>query len=152
MLKKIVTVSCLMVSSASYTNFDLLDLGWAKLYNDMKSSFSQYTSPSMHIRDIGNRVLVTVEVPGFEKKDIGIEFINNNRAILIKGARETEEERETAESISTYDESYKFSIVGALPSEVNPESAEASLRNGILKIKLDKVLDKKSSIKIEIKD
>lgn len=85
------------------------------------------------IRD-EHEFVVTVELPGAEKKDIGLKCEKGKMAITVNSA-----ERSFFKELE-------------LPAEVLPETAKAKFKNGILEVKLKKEKRKafdKGNVKIE---
>ncbi|MEK9726986.1 MAG: Hsp20/alpha crystallin family protein [Candidatus Margulisiibacteriota bacterium] len=93
--------------------------------------FYDHRQPS-NITETENEVQVQVDLPGFEKSEITVEYKENNLVI-------------TAKSEHRNDVKYQFSIPNI---ELNSSSAE--LTNGVLTIKLDKSANsKKQTLKIK---
>jgi HSP20 family protein len=95
-----------------------------------------------------NQIIIKTMVAGVEPEDLDINL--NQDMLTIKGKRETG--HEISEENYFYKELYwgKFSRSILLPQEVDTDKAEASLKNGLLVIKLPKV-DKERIKKIKIK-
>lgn len=90
--------------------------------------------PLVDVIEGKNDITVIVELPGVEKKDINLKA--TEKALSIK--------------VDTPER--KYSKVVELPAEVNPESAKANYKNGVLEVRLRRVKPKKEGgrrIKIE---
>lgn len=94
---------------------------------------------------------VQTPVAGVKPEDLDISF--NNDMLTIKGKRERLKEFDFPEKDYFYQECYwgKFSRQIILPSPVDGSRIEASIREGILTIKLPKIKEEKTK-KIKVKD
>jgi HSP20 family protein len=83
-----------------------------------------------------NEIVLKSTIAGVKPEDLDVSI--NNDMVTIKGERRTEEE--VSEENYYYQECYwgGFSRSVVLPVDVLPEKAEASLKNGILTIRLPK--------------
>lgn len=106
--------------------------------------------PTCDLIDKGEYLLLRAEVPGLtrEKLDISVDEVS----ISISG----EIKREKEEESSTYYRSERyygeFSRVIDLPTEVNPNAVDATLKEGILEVKLPKKrISKARRVDIQIK-
>lgn len=94
-------------------------------------------------------ILVKTMVAGVKPDDLDISITKD--MITIKGSRA--KEKEVSEDYYYYKELYwgNFSRTIMLPEEVDSDNAEASLKNGLLIIKLPKLdKDRKQKLKIKI--
>ena len=93
------------------------------------------TWPRMIVNDEGNELRLYAEVPGLSEKDI---TLNRNQNVLtLSGERKVE----VPEGYSVHRQergSFTFSRSFSLPCEVDPEKANATVRDGILTIALAK--------------
>ena len=104
----------------------------------------------VNVKDSGENILVDAKMPGFEKSEINIHVEDN--ILVIEGSKSIEKEEGDKDSeyyLREYStENVRRSV--SLPSKVDGDSAEAEMKNGILKIKIPKqaeVMPKKISIK-----
>jgi HSP20 family protein len=104
---------------------------------------STYTSSTMKEND--KAYLISIDLPGMDKKDISIETINNR--LIISGERKEESENKEGSKKSYRQCNQSFS----LPDDANLEAITATSTNGVLKITVPKTGGKKVSKKIEIK-
>lgn len=78
------------------------------------------------------------EVPGFSEKDVQVSL--EQRRLVISGKKQQAFERKTGETVySTRSANEIFHTVD-LPAEVDPEKATATLRDGILSVRMPKVV------------
>lgn len=103
--------------------------------------FTQQWEPEVKLTavdlvDTGKQYKVIAEMPGVSKKDLEVSITPNDIRICGEMKTETKKEEEgyvrQERSYSTLCRTMPF------PEEVNPEKAEASLKEGILEIKVDK--------------
>ncbi len=104
--------------------------------------------PSLDVSETGKEMLVKVELPGMEAKDIDVSVAGD--VLTIKGERKQESE-EKDENFHRIECSYgAFSRSVRLPAEGDPDKVDASYKKGVLKIKIPKTKGQ-ASRKIEIK-
>ena|SRR3989344_7583488 len=89
-----------------------------------------------------SHIVVESTIAGVNPDNLDIEI--TAESVTIRGSREHEEEIKSDDYI--YQECYwgRFSRSIILPQEVDPDQAEATIKNGVLKIKLPKVNREKS--------
>ncbi len=89
-----------------------------------------------------NFIVVESTIAGVKPENLDIEI--TTESVTIRGSREHDEEIRDEDYI--YQECFwgKFSRSIILPQEIDPDRAEATLKNGVLKIKLPKVNKEKS--------
>ena len=93
-------------------------------------------TPSIDLQEIENKILVTADVPGIEKEDITVNIHGN---ILEITAQKKKEKEEKGEGYLRRERSYtKFYRRIALPGEVDPDKVDATLKDGVLKIEMEK--------------
>jgi HSP20 family protein len=105
-------------------------------------------NPSVDIFENDNDIVVKVEVPGMNSKDIDVRIENN--VLMLKGERRFEKETKEENYHRVEREYGSFSRSFALPTAVKEEKVTAEYKDGILKIVLPKKDEvKPKSIKIE---
>lgn len=102
----------------------------------------QYSST---MKETGKNYLISIDLPGMDKKDISIETAGNR--LMISGERK--EESDSKESSKRSYREFKQSYL--LPEDANLDAITAVSVNGVLKITVPKTAVKKVSKKIEIK-
>lgn len=104
---------------------------------------STYVASTMKESD--KAYLISIDLPGMDKKDISIETSGNR--LMVSGER-----KEDSENKEVSKHSYRqFSQSFMLPDDANLEAITATSTNGVLKITVPKTGGKKVSKKIEIK-
>jgi HSP20 family protein len=102
---------------------------------------SPHWEPNMKITasdllDTGRQYKVVAEMPGIAKKDIEVSVTPND--VRICGEINTEKKQQD-ENYVKYERRYStLCRTMQFPEEVDPNKAEASLRDGILEIRVDK--------------
>lgn len=81
------------------------------------------TRPGYEVQDLGDGIRVLAELPGVDRKDLSVSLSGDGRALRVRGRRE---DKEIAYDIE-------------LPARVNPATARAKYRNGLLVVELEKV-------------
>ena len=93
-------------------------------------------APAFDVSETEKELIVKAEVPGMDKKDIGINL--SDGLLTIKGEKKQEKEEEN-ESFHCVERRYgKFSRTLRLSSEVETDRVDATYKDGVLKITLPK--------------
>jgi len=112
---------------------------------------TEYTwSPRVDVHETDKDILIDVEVPGIEKKDIKIEVKNNN--LTISGESKSERKTEEAQCFRVERRYGKFERTFGLPDTVQTDKVTATYKNGILNLtlpKTEKAIPKE--VQIEVK-
>jgi HSP20 family protein len=126
-----------------------MDRLWERITRDhYPSTFDYDWVPSLDLSDRGDSLVAELEVPGMEPKDINISVTGD--VLTISGEKKREKEEKECD-YHLVERSYgKFSRSIRLPSTVNPDRVEASYKDGILSISLDKTEQAKTK-RIEVK-
>lgn len=105
-----------------------------KMNQDPRSSDTGSRKPLTDIMECGDHISVTMELPGVEKKDINLEIIDNELDV----------------NVDTPKRRYRNKL--PLPSEVDPETIDATFKNGVLEVTVKHIKpEKKKGKKINIK-
>ena len=105
--------------------------------------------PSLDVAETKNDIVVKVELPGMDQKDIDISLSDGH--LMIKGEKKQEKE-EKEENYHFIERSYgTFTRSVHLPKEVKRDKISASYKNGVLKVLLPKSEEaKKKEVKIQV--
>lgn len=104
--------------------------------------------PKVDVLDRDDEVVVRAEVPGMEKDEIDISISGN--MVTLKGETRREEKEEKGDYYRCEMSRGAFARTLALPAEVDEGKAKASLKDGVLELKLPKVeKSKRRAIRIE---
>jgi HSP20 family protein len=92
--------------------------------------------PAVDIYEDTKKVVLKLEVPGIEEKDLDIRVENNT--LTVKGERKFEKD-EKEENFHRIERRYgSFYRAFTLPTTIDPENVTAGYNNGILKLELSK--------------
>jgi HSP20 family protein len=110
------------------------------LFREMNDGDSPLTTasfvPAVDIYEDSKKVVLKLEVPGIEEKDLDIRVENNT--LTVKGERKFEKD-EKEENFHRIERRYgSFYRAFTLPSTVDAEHVDAAYQNGILKLELSK--------------
>ncbi len=119
--------------------------------------FEQHTfyEPEIDVDESNTHYVVKIDLPGMEKDQINVEV--RDHFLVISGNRKTESE-ETDEHGNFYraERSFgSFSRAVPLPADANQDDISAEYKNGVLVVKIAKIVpqaeEKKEKPKIEVK-
>jgi HSP20 family protein len=110
------------------------------LFREMNDSDSPLTTasfvPAVDIYEDTKKVVLKLEVPGIDEKDLDVRVENNT--LTVKGERKFEKE-EKEENFHRIERRYgSFYRAFTLPSTVDTEHIGASYHAGVLKLELNK--------------
>jgi HSP20 family protein len=92
--------------------------------------------PAVDIYEDAKKVVLKLEVPGIDQKDLDIRV--ENHTLTVKGERKFEAE-EKEQNFHRIERRYgSFFRAFTLPSTVNTEGVQANYHNGVLKLELEK--------------
>ena len=110
------------------------------LFRDLNEGEEQVAAasfvPAVDIYEDAKKIVLKLEVPGIEEKDLDIRV--ENHTLTVKGERKFEAE-EKEQNFHRIERRYgSFFRAFTLPSTVDAESVQASYNNGVLKLELAK--------------
>ncbi|MDD2369032.1 MAG: Hsp20/alpha crystallin family protein [Sulfuricurvum sp.] len=97
------------------------------------------------IKESDKAYLISIDLPGMDKKDISIETSGNRLMVSGERKEDMDNKEESKHSLSEFRQSYM------LPEDANLEAISATSNNGVLKITVPKSAGKKVSRKVEIR-
>lgn len=112
-------------------------MGWNwPMWGALEESLENIRTPQLDVIDRDKDLLIRVEVPGVEKKDIEVSV--SDTALTIKGcvSRETREQKKNYFRCEIAQGNFSRSL--SLPSGVDSTKIGAALKDGILEIVLPK--------------
>jgi HSP20 family protein len=126
-----------------------MDRLWESLTREhYPSTFDYDWLPSLDLSERGESLVAELEVPGMDSKEIDISVTGDVLTVSGDKKREREEKEHTCHLV---ERSYgKFSRSIRLPVHVDPDRVEASYKDGILTISLEKAEQAKTK-RIEVK-
>lgn len=130
---------------------ETLSIGIDRMFDDFRRSFDDMMAPFLPFRtwwpterilpvraalcdlvDKGDKYVLTAELPGFAKENVGIEV---NKDTLTFSAEKRVDEEEEGEDYLHRERTYSASQRTInFPEEVDPSKVEASMNNGVLEI------------------
>lgn len=118
-------------------------------FNESPDLFTQNCSinkgnpflPEIDVIENDDRIEVKVDLPGFEKENIHVEF-NANR-LRITGERKTEEETKRNHYFKSERVFGRFERAVTLPKGVNAQNIKAVYKNGVLELTIPKTEESK---------
>jgi len=106
-------------------------------------------SPRVDIVEEKDAYKVHADLPGLEKKDIGVTV--ENGVLTISGERKFERKEKNKDSYEYFERRYgSFSRAFKLPELVDPTNIEANYRGGVLEVTLPKA-EKAKPKHVEVK-
>jgi HSP20 family protein len=112
------------------------------------------TFPPINVQEEKDGVCIQAYVPGVDPKKVEVIFEAN--ALTIKGERETECDTEKDSPAASCHRSERFtgafSRIVSLPEGLDPEKIEAHCKDGVMKIRIAKMEEKKPkqiTVKVE---
>lgn len=98
-------------------------------------------NPVVDIYEDEGAYVITAEIPGVDKKDIKIDV--KDRILTLKGERSSDKAPKE-DNYYRRERCYgKFERTFSLPENVNPDSIEASFKDGVLKLEIPKLEESK---------
>lgn len=107
-------------------------------------------SPRVEIVETDDTVLVNAELPGIESKDVDIRVFPQE--VRIKAEKKQEHQFQDDKQYRSERYYGNMSRMVSLPSEIDPDRAVASFKNGILKLTLPKVTPTETGKRLIIDD
>jgi len=108
-------------------------------------------APSMEVKESETKYEVAMELPGVSEKDLEIQIEQN--VLTVTGEKKSEkEENDEAKGYYCTERNYgKFSRSVSFDKEINEDKVNAQLKDGVLKVTLEKTpTDQRSTKKIRI--
>lgn len=107
-------------------------------------------SPSLDLSESDSEIKVTAELPGMDENDVNVSLAHNVLTISGEKKDEHEEKNENFHRIERSYGSFKRSVT--LLQEVDPDSVEATFKNGVLTVVLPKTRKAQEEVKkIQVK-
>jgi HSP20 family protein len=127
-------------------NFDDKIQSLLNSFPDFNSEYEESFYPKIDISEDEKNIYVDSELPGIKKNDIKISL--NDNILTISGEKKDER---NGKDLSFYrnERIYgSFSRSFTIPGEINPDTIDAKFEDGILKMVIEKINDKKISGKL----
>lgn len=106
-------------------------------------------TPDLEVFEEGNELVVKADVPGLKREDLKVEI--TDKELTISGERKIEREDKTKNryrSERTYGNFFRSVL---LPEGINPDLAKATVKDGVLEVKMPmaKIEAKKRRLEIQ---
>ena len=101
---------------------------------------SENYSPRIDIRDEGDHLIVDAEIPGVRKEDLKLTLEDN--ILTIEGEKKKEEKTDKENYFRTERIFGSFKRCFTLPVEIDSSEVDAKFENGMLLVKLKKLVEK----------
>ena len=105
-------------------------------------------SPSVDIYEESGNVLVRAELPGMKREDINLQFVDNT--LVISGEKRSEQRVEEKDYLRLERSHGSFRRSLLLPDDIDVDHAKASLKEGILEVRIPKIEGKHAVRKIAV--
>jgi len=129
--------------------FTALQRSMNRIFDDFSSNFglpavagSTWSAwPRVEIRESGNEVKITADLPGMEEKDIELSL--HDGVLTLKGEKKSESEG------ALYSERWhgQFQRSVQLGPEIDPDQVNAAFKNGVLTVTLAKKPEAQTAVK-----
>ena len=96
----------------------------------------------LEVTETEDEITVRAEVPGFTEKDVQVKV--DAHRVLITGKREESSEKRRGKTIYAERRSNEICREFDLPSEIDPDTVKAELKDGVLEISLAKCAPSKA--------
>ena len=127
--------------------FESFPRGWMGLGNWRTGRYL----PNVDVQETDKSVHVDAELPGMSEKDLEVSLTPKGDALILKGEKKMEHEREE-KGVYRAERSYgAFERTVPLPATVDPNKVEATFKDGVLCIDLQKAPEAATRNKITIK-
>lgn len=114
-----------------------------------EEDLSSYRKAWVDARELEDKFIIAVELPGVNKEDIQVNIENNLLTIKVE---KKSEEKSKEENAYSYSSSYSgFFRRIPLPDQADAEKIDAEYRSGILKLRIPKKTKAKKGKSIKIK-
>ncbi|MBI1765588.1 MAG: Hsp20 family protein [Acidobacteria bacterium] len=91
----------------------------------------------VEIKEESGKLIVRAEVPGFKAEEIKVSV--EPQRLVISGKTTTQEEKQEAQTVYSEWRANQFCRALTLPGEVDPASAAATIKEGVLELTLTKI-------------
>ena len=106
-------------------------------------------APRMEVTETDKEIDISAELPGLERKDVDISLDGN--VLTIRAEKKVESEQKD-KNVHVAERSYGvFYRVIELPARIDPSTVEATMSNGVLKIRIPKPAQTEAK-KIDVKE
>jgi HSP20 family protein len=119
---------------------DFMDAFWDS-FRDHRGESKRFL-PATDITEDDGHYVVTAELPGMKREDVTVEVCDH--MLTIRGEKKSEREEKTEKRRYVERSFGTFSRAFTLPSDASEERVQASFKDGVLTVTLDKIAEKKA--------
>ncbi|MGC9312087.1 MAG: Hsp20/alpha crystallin family protein [Sediminispirochaetaceae bacterium] len=105
-------------------------------YPSNRGLFDRSLSPAVDVVETSDEIVLTCDLPGVNRDDLDLSISRN--VITIKGEKKGEQKKEGAKTFRKETWSGSFQRTLSLPETVDPDKVEASMKDGVLTVKIAK--------------
>jgi len=105
-------------------------------YPSNRGLFDRSLSPAVDVVETSDEIVLTCDLPGVKKEDLDLSISRN--VITIKGEKKGEQKKEGSRIFRKETWSGSFQRTLSLPETVDPDKVEASMKDGVLTVKIAK--------------
>jgi len=124
-----------LVKWAPFSDLDVIERRMRRMLEDFGVAAAPLPAADMYETD--EELIVALDVPGFEEKELALEVLNHT--LTIKGERmaETEEKRKSYYLQERIEKHFERRFT--LPPEVDTEHIDATFHTGVLEVHIPKI-------------
>src|SRR6056297_239594 len=105
-------------------------------YPENRGLFDRSLSPAVDLVENENEIILVCDLPGIKKDDLDLSISRN--VITIKGEKKNELKKDGRKTFRNETWSGAFQRTISLPETVDPEKVDASMKEGVLTVKVAK--------------
>lgn len=105
-------------------------------YPSNRGLFDRSLSPAVDVVETSDEIVLTCDLPGVNRDDLDLSISRN--VITIKGEKKGEQKKEGSRTFRKETWSGSFQRTLSLPETVDPDKVEASMKDGVLTVKIAK--------------
>ena len=103
-------------------------------YPEKRGLFDRSLSPAVDLVENENEIILVCDLPGIKKDDLDLSISRN--VITIKGEKKNELKKDGRKTFRNETWSGAFLRTISLPETVDPEKVDASMKDGVLTVKV----------------
>lgn len=134
-----------LVKWAPFGDLDLVDRRMRRLFQEL--GVTETRLPTSDVMETAKELIVKLDVPGFDEKQLSLEVFDHTLA--VRGERSEEPDETDARLYVRERLDARFERIFVLPAEVDTSRVEASLKKGVLEVRVPKI-EQVTPRKIEI--
>jgi HSP20 family protein len=125
------------------------DLGWGEGEQGMRNMPSMW-SPHIEVRERNGKLVIEADLPGVKRDDVNVRVEQDQ--VIVQGQRQQEQTTNEGGYYRSERSYGSFYRTIPLPEGTDPESANATFRDGVLEIELDAPRQQPRGRTLEIRD